>query len=252
MNSRTPTAPSREPLADVVARLARAQKSNRGAPAYSRWVNRPAGRYIAAVAHRLGLTPNGVTAISATLTFTGLALLGLARPTPVIGVLIAVLLAAGFAFDAADGQLARLRGGGSAAGEWLDHVVDGTKTAMIHLLVLVAWYRWYDLPDERLLLVPLLFAVEASVFFFAIMLTEQLRRSAAGTTPSARPRSDEPAPYLRSLVVLPADYGLLCVVFALLGFPTLFVVVYTALMVVNWVFLLGAAPKWYREMRALG
>jgi len=241
-----------EPLRETVARLARAQKSNRGAPAYSRWVNRPAGRLLAAVAFRLGLTPNAVTAISAAFTTTGIAVLALARPTVATGLLVAVLLAAGFAFDAADGQLARLRGGGSAAGEWLDHVVDCTKTAVLHLAVLVSWYRWFDLPDERLLLVPLLFSVEASVFFFAIILTEQLRRSASGLTSASRPVSGEPAPLLRSLVVLPADYGALCVTFALLGFHSAFVAVYSALMVVNMVFLVGAAGRWYREMRALG
>jgi phosphatidylglycerophosphate synthase len=241
-----------EPLRETVARLARAQKSNRGAPAYSRWVNRPAGRLLAAVAFRLGLTPNQVTGISAALTTTGIAVLALAEPTVPTGLLVAVLLAAGFAFDAADGQLARLRGGGSAAGEWLDHVVDCTKTAVLHLVVLVSWYRWFELPDERLLLVPLLFSVQASVFFFAIILTEQLRRSASGVKPSSRPATGEPAPLLRSLVVLPADYGALCVSFALLGFHAVFVAVYSALMVVNVLFLLGAAVRWYREMRSLG
>ncbi|GAA2726835.1 CDP-alcohol phosphatidyltransferase family protein [Cellulomonas aerilata] len=251
MKSPTRTTTPTEPLADIVARLARAQKSNRGAAAYSRWVNRPVGRYIAALAYRQGLTPNQVTLISAVLTFSGLAVIALVRPTPAVGVLIALLLMAGYAFDAADGQLARLRGGGSAAGEWLDHVVDGTKIAIIHLAVLISWYRWYDLPDERLLLVPMLFAVQASVFFFALILTEQLRRSAAGTTPSSRPASSEPAPYLRSLVVLPGDYGLLCVVFALIGFSRVFVVLYGALAVINTLFLLAGAVRWYREMRTL-
>lgn len=252
MNSRpTPaTAPltRADSLSDILARLGQAQKSNRGAPAYSRWVNRPAGRFIAAVAFRLGRTPNQVTAVSALLTFSGILTIALVPSSPASGGAVAALLVAGYAFDAADGQLARLRGGGSAAGEWLDHLVDCTKSATIHVAVLIAWFRWFDLADDRLLLVPLVFGVQSSVFFFAVILSEQLRRSAtAGRTTSGVP---EAAPYLRSIYVLPADYGLLCVVFALLGFPTAFVAVYTALMVINVGVLLAAAARWYREMRS--
>ncbi|WP_298459558.1 CDP-alcohol phosphatidyltransferase family protein [uncultured Cellulomonas sp.] len=250
MNSPVQQSPSTEPLSEIVARLARAQKSNRGAPAYSRWVNRPAGRLLAAVAYRLGRTPNQVTAVSAALTFSGVLLVAVLPATVPTGVLVAALLMAGYAFDAADGQLARLRGGGSPAGEWLDHVVDCTKSASIHLAVLVSWYRWFDLPDERLLLVPLLFAVQTSVFFFAVILTEQLRK-AAGVRPPPRPVT-ETAPALRSVVVLPADYGLLCVLFVLLGAHPVFVVAYTALAVVNVGILLAAARNWYGQMRALG
>ena len=48
--------------------LQRAQKTSKGAPAYSRLVNRPLGRVFAAVAHVAGATPNMVTAISAGFT----------------------------------------------------------------------------------------------------------------------------------------------------------------------------------------
>ena len=50
-----------EALRDLQA----AQKSSKGAPAYSRFVNRPLGRRFAAAAYRLGATPNVVTAVSA-------------------------------------------------------------------------------------------------------------------------------------------------------------------------------------------
>lgn len=88
---------------------------------------------IAAAAFQAGLTPNIVTLISATLTFTALALVALVEPSAWLGVGLALLLALGYAFDAADGQLARLRGGGSASGEWLDHMVDATKISCLHL-----------------------------------------------------------------------------------------------------------------------
>ncbi|GEA89679.1 CDP-alcohol phosphatidyltransferase family protein [Cellulomonas cellasea] len=235
---------------EVVRRLAAAQKSNRGAAGWSRWVNRPAGRQLAALAYRLGLSPNHVTVASAALSGTGIALLATQRPTVGTGLLVSALLVVGYMLDAADGQLARLTGTGSRAGEWLDHVVDATKTAVIHLAVLVSWYRFLDLPD-RMLLVPLAFSAVACVFFFSVILSEQLRRAhAALGTPTTRPAT-EPAPVLRSLVVLPGDYGILCVSFALLGFSAVFVPLYTLLMVANALLLLAALVRWYREMRTL-
>lgn len=237
---------------DIVMRLSSAQKSNRGAPAYARWVNRPLGRHIAAVAYRLDRTPNQVTALSATLSLVGVGLIAVVSPDVWAGFVIAGTLLAAYAFDAADGQLARLRGGGSAAGEWLDHVVDCAKIATLHLAVVICWYRHFELQHEALLLVPLVFAAQASTFFFSIVLSEQLRRAASGTTPSALPRSDEPAPVLRSLLVAPADYAVLCLAFVSLGAHSVFVAVYTALMVLNVLYLVGALPRWYREVRMQG
>ena len=49
-------------LRTTVRRLAAAQKGAAGAPAYSRFVNRPLGRLFAALAFHAGLTPNAVTA----------------------------------------------------------------------------------------------------------------------------------------------------------------------------------------------
>ncbi|MFE3287575.1 CDP-alcohol phosphatidyltransferase, partial [Streptomyces sp. NPDC059233] len=40
-----------------------AQKSAKGVSLYSRFVNRPAGRYLAAASYAVGLTPNQVTLV---------------------------------------------------------------------------------------------------------------------------------------------------------------------------------------------
>jgi phosphatidylglycerophosphate synthase len=232
-----------------VAELGRLQKTAKGAPAYSRWVNRWMGRRLAAAAAVAGLTPNAVTGLSALATFAGIALLALAEPTPVVSVLIGLLLVLGYALDAADGQLARLQGSGSAAGEWLDHAVDAVKTSVLHLAVLVSWFRFTDL-DTAWLLVPLGYQVVASVFFFTMILTDQLRRSlrkqqgmfmaADGTSSTAY-----------SLAVLPTDYGLLCLVLGLVAWPAVFVPAYGLLFVANAGFVALALPKWYREIRRL-
>ena len=249
--TRTALADPRQPIPEIMQSLARVQKSSRGAPAYARWVNRRLGRVLAAVAFKQSWTPNQLTVVSAVFTFTAIVLIALVRPTVGLGILIAVLLLVGFALDAADGQLARLRGGGSAAGEWLDHVIDAVKCTSLHLAVLVCWYRFYDLDAPALLLIPVVYTLQSSVFFFTIMLTEQLRRPFRGIGSSTLPQTDEPAPVLRSLIVLPADFGVSCLVFVTLSVPTVFVGLYGLLMAINVIFLLGACARWYREMSTL-
>lgn len=235
-----------EPLRAVVARLAAAQKSSKGAPAYSRFVNRPLGRVLAAVAYRLGLTPNAVSGISAAFSLTGIALLTLLRPSWGTAVAVAGALAVGYAFDAADGQLARLRGGGSLAGEWLDHMIDAAKVSLLHVAVAVAVHRWFGVADAWAL-VPLGFTVVAAVFFFGMILNDQLRRQRGAGARTAKP----PTSPLRSLAAAPTDYGVLCLVFLLLGAPAAFLAGYTVLFAGTALYLSAALVVWFREMQAL-
>lgn len=240
-------------LRSTLHRLRSAQKPPAaGSPAYSRFVNRRIGRVLAAGAYHAGLTPNGVTAISAAFSAAAIAAVALTPPTPVTAVLVALGLLVGYAFDSADGQLARLRGGGSPAGEWLDHVVDSVKVVALHLAVLVGWYRFSDLARARpaLLLLPVAFALVSSVFFFVQILTDQLRRAHPDRAP--RPAGAGRAAVLRSVVVAPTDYGLLCVAFALLAWPAGFAAVYALLLAGTALFLTAALPKWYRETVAFG
>jgi phosphatidylglycerophosphate synthase len=158
---------------------------------------------------------------------------------------VAVLLALGYAFDSADGQLARLRGGGTPAGEWLDHVVDSAKICALHLAVLVSFYRFGGRSDGELA-VPLLWTFVATVSFFVIILNDQIRR-AHGTAPPVT----ADASVLRSLLVAPTDYGVLLLSFLLFGWHDGFFAVYALLLVANAVFLAMALVKWYREIAAL-
>jgi phosphatidylglycerophosphate synthase len=241
--SRDASVPAREDFAAVVARLAAAQKRRApGSPAYSIYVNRPVGRRFAAAAYLAGLTPNAVTAISAAFTFAAIAVIALVPPTPLVGVGVGLLLMTGYALDAADGQLARLRGGGSPAGEWLDHVVDAAKLSALHLAVLVGWFRFVDLSSPALLLVPLGFAIVAAVLFFAMILNDFLRRRDGGT------RAPAEGGGIRSLLVLPTDYGVLCVAFLAFGVPLVFVPLYSLLFAASAAYALLALPKWFREM----
>ena len=233
---------------EALAGLRHAQKTSKGAPAYSRLVNRPLGRLLAAAAHTAGMTPNQVTAVSAAFTFAGIATICTETPSPASSVAVCLLLVAGYALDAADGQLARLRGGGSIAGEWLDHVVDAVKIASLHLAVLISWYRFGDRTDAQLL-IPIGFQVTASVLFFVIILNDRIRRAQRGSSAmilAGEGRSST----LYSLAVVPTDYGLLCVSFVVMFWEAGFLWVYAALMAANAAFAVLALAKWYREMRA--
>lgn len=245
MTTTDPLAPN---LTETMARLRGAQKGHaRGAPAYSVYVNRRIGRLFAAVAYRLGLTPNRVTLVSAAHTFSGVALIATVPPSWWSGILIAVLLVAGYAWDSADGQVARLRGGGSVAGEWLDHFVDALKIASLHLAVLVGLYRFGDL-GEFALLVPIGYSVVATVTFFGMILNDLLKGARGVASTHARAGGT----FGRSMILLPTDFGVLCLAFLLWGVSPLFLVVYGALFAVNALFLGAASVKWFREMRRVG
>jgi phosphatidylglycerophosphate synthase len=244
-----PAPPAAETLRQTVRRLSAAQKGAQGAPAYSRFVNRRLGRVLAAVAFHAGLTPNAVTGISALSTFSGIAVLALVAPSWLMGIAVTVLLVLGYALDSADGQLARLRGGGSPSGEWLDHMVDSLKIASLHLALLIGLYRFEPVERGPVLLLPLTFSVVSVVLFFGTLLNESLRAQHGASTRAAR--SDARPSVLRSLLVVPTDYGLLCLVFLLLGAPVVFLWVYGLLLLATAGYLLLACGKWFREMGRL-
>lgn len=230
-------------IAEAIRSLAVAQKPGRGVSLYSRYINRPLGRLLAAVSHAIGLSPNQVTLISAVLTSAGIVMIATIEPSTPMAVGVTAALLLGFAFDSADGQLARLRGGGSPVGEWLDHIVDSGKMVALHGAVLVFLYRFADLPDDRLLLVPLGFQLVAVVMFAGGLIADLLMRGQPV-------RSDRPVSLSRAVLLLPVDYGVLCFVFLFLAVPTVFVAVYAGLFVVNAVLLPVLVVRWFRRLSA--
>ena len=232
--------------------LKRAQKpAARSAPAYSRFVNRRIGRALAAVCWAVGLTPNAVTAISAVFTFSAIALLAILPPTWQLGLIVGAGLLLGYAFDSADGQVSRLTQTSSPSGEWLDHVVDATKVSALPLALAIGLYRAEAVPVPWLL-VPIAASIIGAVLFFAMILTEQLRRqhSSVPVADGALTRQSSGG-WVRALAVLPMDYGVLCLSFLLLGAVPLFFTVYTLITLATGAFLLLAVLKWFRELRAI-
>lgn len=223
-----------------LAELSRAQKPAVGTPAYSRWVNRPLARLLTAWAHETGMSPNVATAISAAHSGTAVLLIALARPTPLLGVLVGLLLVLGYLWDSVDGQLARLTGRGSPRGEWLDHTVDCAKTVTLHLAVLVNFYR--HPADTISLAIPLIFTIAATVLYFGLIVTPFLRRT---SPPGPTPPAEHP---LRPWMLLPGDYGALCVVFVAFGYRPLFSVLYGVCAFATVGLLALAWRKWWHEL----
>ncbi|WP_217185800.1 CDP-alcohol phosphatidyltransferase family protein [Streptomyces sp. AC495_CC817] len=232
-------------LGEALGRLRGAQKRAGGVSLYSRFVNRPTGRLLAAGSYVAGLTPNQVTLISAGFSFAGVAVLAFAEPSWGTGSVVWLALAVGFAFDSADGQLARLRGGGSPAGEWLDHVVDCAKITALHTAVLLTLYRHpghFGAGSDAWLALPLGFLFAGIVTFFGGLLTEQLKpKPVPGSAPA-------PPSTLRAVALLPVDHGVFCLVFLLLGGGELFLWGYGLLGVAAVLYLPLFLAKWFREL----
>lgn len=220
--------------------LQQAQKSSKGVSLYSRWVNRPLGRVFAAAAVSVGLSPNGVTAVSALVTAAGLVLLVAAPVSVATGIGVAALLVLGFALDSADGQVARLTGRSSPAGEWLDHVVDAGKMVAVHAAVLIA--LWRDDAATGWLAVALGYQFVSVVFFAALTLFSLLRRGApaGASAPSTA----------RAIALLPADYGILALSFVLWGAQPVFLIVYAALFAATTLIAGALGVKWFRGLAA--
>lgn len=228
--------------------LRAAQKPSQGTPAYSRLVNRPSGRRVAAAAQVWGVTPNGATAASALASGLGLVLLASLPPTWWLGLAVSALLAAGYVLDSTDGQLARLRGGGSLGGEYLDHTVDCVKTCTLHLAVLISWYRFPHSDEPAWLLVPVAFLVVDMLSFFGLVTMPLLRKLHGGAARSGARSAEHP---LRMWLILPTDYGVFCWMFLLLAWPSLFAAGYTAMFAVNALVLVPVLAKWWRELGSM-
>lgn len=115
----------------------------------------------------------------------------------------------------------------------------------MHLAVAITVFRNFDI-DNGYLLVPIGFTLVAGVQFFTMILNEQVRLRQGIVRPSGLTDSA-----IRSIILLPTDYGMLCVAFLALGFPSVFAPLYALLFAANAVFLAAALVKWFREAAEL-
>lgn len=239
-------APASRGYRSSLATLAGAQKTPRGVSFYSRHVNRPAGRRVAAAAHVLRMTPNQLTVLSGLMSIAGLAQLAVRPPSWSSGLVAALALAAGYVLDSADGQLARLTGSGSATGELLDHVLDCATKLLLHVAVVVAWYRAGE--PGALLAVALAFQLVAVLLFFEGTLVGKLREQSAGGPAASRGAPSR----LSGLALLPVDHGTVCWSFLLWGSTPAFTAVYLVLLAAHAVVLVILSVRWSSELAAAG
>lgn len=239
----------------VLNELDHAQKPGDGVPAYSRWVNRRAARVFAAAAVSMGLGPNAVTLVSACASTIGLLLLVVVPASWGSGLAAAALLALGYVMDSADGQVARITGTGSPAGEWLDHVVDAVRTPALHVAVFFGFQLSFGI-ESPLKYLPLGFALLSVGHFTSQILAEQLSRYHTARTESSAGAGDAGDPgqkgILWSILILPVDTGVMCWVFVLWGSQTLFLASYVILFGFAAVFAGISARRKYAQLKGLG
>jgi len=121
--------------------------TNRGGGLFSEAVSQRLGARIALAAHRLGATPTVLTVanlllglgVSAAVVALADPVAGGAVPTWAVGLLALVGWQVAYAFDCADGQLARVTGQASPAGARLDILCDvAAQIALVTALVATA------------------------------------------------------------------------------------------------------------------
>lgn len=242
----TSTLPRRLGYAEALQQLNAAQKPGPGVPAYTRWVNRSAGRVLAAAAYRIGMSPNQVTMVSGLVSLGGILLLALAPVSVGWMALAVLLLLLAYALDSADGQVARLTRVSSKAGEWLDHVVDAARLPALHLGIAAALYRTVDADQQVAVIVALLFGLLSSTWFFAQNLAAKMgSRGDLDAGPG-----DTQAPAWVSFAKLPSDIGATYLLLLLLPWPTLFLPVYFGLFAFSLAQASLALRRRFRELSA--
>jgi phosphatidylglycerophosphate synthase len=239
----TDTVPKIDGLRAVHHRLQAYQKPARGVSSYSRRINRPIGRWLAALAAVARLTPNQLTVVGALCSVVAIGIIAALRPTVGSGVAAGLLLMLAFALDSADGQLARLQHAETRSGEWLDHMIDAATKMGLHIAVLFSWYR--QAKTGPWLAVPVIFLFVSVLLFFAVTLGGMLRRL-DGVTAENRPPLSGKA--FRPVLQLPADHGIVCALFLFWGLPFLFQIGYTVVLVAQVAFLCAFSVYWLKEL----
>ena len=151
-----------------------------------------------------------------------------------MGVCVALLFALGYGLDSADGQVARVTGASSPAGEWLDHVVDSIRVPFVHMATLLSFLLYpahYSFTGSStfnswIIAMPMIFTALTAGHFMSQTLAEQLRNNRK----TAAPPSGGP---LRSFINLHMDAGALCWIYIFVGFGPVFVIIYALLLLAN-------------------
>lgn len=242
--------PAKPNFAQSFRELSLAQKGKKGVPLYCLYVNRPAGRIVAAALRNTRIRPNDVTFAGAVLTYGALLWLAFWAGTGAESALVGLLLAVGFVLDSADGQLARLQGRSSKLGEWLDHVLDSGRIVVLHGAVFCFLLRTSTIPALPLAVLCGVFLFANSTIFFAGALFDQLNRQSAMPERGGAPGTRNSLK--RSFLTLPVDYGVTCLVMVAVPWTGLFLPGYALLALCHCLFCAAYLAKVYRTLARMG
>lgn len=250
VNKLASQSPAKPKFGQSFRELSLAQKAKKGVPLYTLYLNRPAGRVVAAALRNTRFRPNHVTFAGAVLTYGALLWLAFGSGAGAEFALVGVALAVGFILDSADGQLARLQGRSSRLGEWLDHVLDSGRIVVLHGAVFCFLLRATDIPPLWLAVLCGSFLFANSAIFFAGALFDQLNRQSA--PPAAGGAPDARSLLKRSFLTLPVDYGTTCLVMVAVPWTGLFLPCYAVLALCHCLFCAAYLAKFYRTLARMG
>jgi len=111
---------------------------------FGSFMTRPVSHIVAFVSYKLSLTPNIVSFLSIVFCIISIVLLYLFPHDYVMICIAAVSWWIGGIFDAADGDLARFTGKGSAFGGWFDSFLDRIKEFLIFALFGYLMFKQYN------------------------------------------------------------------------------------------------------------
>lgn len=170
-----------------------------------RYFYRPASRPFTRWFLQSSLSPNAITVVSVAFSVLG-AIVG-AQPGYWLHVLGMALVVFGGVLDGCDGEVARLRLEGSAAGAWLDAI--GDEIARVSLLISLGWHvshRYPQLPifEATAVAVTCLLITLALIFWYCIVIAKDANTQAYGKDLGINRAEDDtevkPSPLWKSVI----------------------------------------------------
>ncbi|MBN1971470.1 MAG: CDP-alcohol phosphatidyltransferase family protein [Candidatus Delongbacteria bacterium] len=199
------------------------QKGSLGTPAYTRYINRWFGRLFASFIALFEITPNAISLLSSIITLISFILFLLLNKIHFFtSLVLVILLMLGYALDSADGQLSRLLIKQSKRGEWLDHTLDAIKIPLGHGVAIFYIINTWAINHSWFVLYLILLSLTSGRFLSNILKTKLIdyksKKSQVDST-----NND----VIKSILLLPEDYGVYILLFLFTCKPNLFFVAYT-------------------------
>ena len=219
-------------LANSLEVLDSCQKPKHGTPIYTRTCNRWLGKYIAALAKELLITPTHLTIASFVFSVFSFLFFLMYPGSYLIVSGGSFLILFAYALDSADGQLARLTKSGSPVGEWLDHSTDALKQTLFHGTVQFIFFVHYQ-KENFILVIPIFFISVQLTVFTSNLLKEKLFKLNSLTSNLTDHRSTDNVSFIKDILFFFTDYGILCMLFFFIPFPNIFVFLYVLCFIIN-------------------